>query len=143
MGAYYAAPPIDSSVEDIMSRPALFCHPEDALDKALQMMHSQKIYRLYVTDSENNNVVGALAYPDIVGLLYKYCHDCEYSHIRQKNKSMPDSIERIFVKEIMTKEVKSVFKDDSLLEVMEELSVYRFGAVLVKNRENNPCGVIS
>jgi predicted transcriptional regulator len=26
---------------------------------------------------------------------------------------------------------------------MEELSVYRFGAILVNNRENYPCGVIS
>jgi CBS domain-containing protein len=143
MGAYYAGLPIESPIEDIMSKPPLFCHPEDALDKALRIMHSQGVYRLYVVDSENKNVVGALAYPDIVGLLYKYCHDCEYSHIRQKNKSMPDSIQRFFVKEIMTSEVKSVLEDASLLQVMEELSAYRFGAILVKNRENNPCGVIS
>ncbi|MBW1643927.1 MAG: CBS domain-containing protein [Deltaproteobacteria bacterium] len=26
---------------------------------------------------------------------------------------------------------------------MEELSMYRFGAILVKDRENTPCGVIS
>jgi predicted transcriptional regulator len=143
MGAYYAGLPIDSPVEDIMSKPPLFCNPEDALDNALQIMHSHRIYRLYVTDSENKNVVGALAYPDIVGLLYKYCYDCEYGHSRQKNKSLPDSIKRIFVKDVMTKEVKSVFNDDSLLQVMEELSVYRFGAILVNNRENYPCGVIS
>jgi predicted transcriptional regulator len=143
MSAYYASLPIDSPIEDIMSKPPLFCNPEDALDKALQIMHSQRIYRLYVIDSENNNVVGALAYPDIVGLLYKCCHDCGYSHVRQKNKTMPDPIKRFLVKEIMTEEVKSVFKDDSLLQVMEELSVYRFGALLVKNRENTPCGVIS
>ena len=143
MGAYYGGLPIDSPVEDIMSRPPLFCKPEDALDKTLQVMRSRKIYRLYVTDPDNKNVIGALAYPDIVGLLYKYCHDCEYSHARHKNKSTPDSIKRFSVKEIMTNEVKSVFKDDSLLHVMEELAAYRFGAIMVKNRENNPCGVIS
>ena len=43
----------------------------------------------------------------------------------------------------MTNEVKAVFKDDSLLQVMEELTVYRFGAILVKDREDTPCGVIS
>jgi CBS domain-containing protein len=143
MGAYYAGLPIDSPVEDIMSKPPLFCNPEDALDKALQIMRSHRIYRLYVMDSDNKKVVGALAYPDIVGLLYKYCHDCEYSHIRQKIKSMPYSIKRIFVNEIMTNAVKSVLEDDTLLQVMEELSAYRFGAILVKNSENNPCGVIS
>ena len=143
MGAYYAGLPIGSPVEDIMSKPPLFCNPEDSLEKALQIMRSHRIYRLYVTDSGNKNVVGALAYPDIVGLLYKYCHNCEYSSVQQKNKSMPDSVRRFSVREIMTNEVKSVFSDDSLLQVMEELSVYRFGAILVKNRENYPCGVIS
>lgn len=143
MGAYYADLPIDSPLEDIMSRPPLFCNPEDALDKALQMMRSKGIYRLYVTDPENNHIVGALAYPDIVGVLYQYCHDCEYSHSRQKKKSNTDSIKRFFVKEIMTDEVKAVFKDDSLLQVMEELTVYRFGAIMVKDRQETPCGVIS
>ncbi|UCF94709.1 MAG: CBS domain-containing protein [Desulfobacterales bacterium] len=143
MGAYYAGLPIDSPVEDIMSRPPLFCDPGDALDKALQSMRSQRIYRLYVMDPKNKDIVGTLAYPDIVGLLYKYCHECEYSDFRQKNQSNPDSIQRFFVKEIMTNEVKSVFKDDSLRQVMEELSVSRLGAILVKNSENYPCGVVS
>jgi len=143
MGAYYAGLPTDSPLEDIMSSPPLFCNPEDALEKALQIMQSMGIYRLYVTDPESGTVVGALAYPDLVGLLYQYCHVCEYNHLRQKNKSNPDPVKRFFVKEIMSNEVKAVFKDDSLLQVMEELTVYRFGAVLVKDREGTPCGVIS
>ena len=143
MGAYYAGLPIDSPLEDIMSRPPLFCKPEDELEKALQIMHSEGIYRLYVTNPEDKLVVGALAYPDIVGLLYKYCHDCEYNHFRLKKRSNTDSIKRFFIKDIMTIEVKSVLKDDSLLKVMEELSMYRFGAILVRDRRNFPCGVIS
>jgi CBS domain-containing protein len=143
MGAYYAGLPIDSPLEDIMSKPPLFCKPEDGLEKALQIMHAKGIYRLYVTNPVNNLVVGALAYPDIVGLLYRYCHDCEYNHFRQKNKTNTDSIKRFSIKEIMTNEVKSVLIDDSLLQVMEELSMYRFGAILVKDREGSPCGVIS
>ena len=43
----------------------------------------------------------------------------------------------------MTIEVKSVLRDDSLLQVMEELSMYRFGAILVRDGGNSPCGVIS
>ncbi len=143
VGAYYAGLPLGSPLEDIMSSPPLFCHPEDALEKALQNMRSKKIYRLYVKDPENKTVIGALAYPDIVGLLYKYCHDCEYSHFRQKNEPNTDAIKRIFIKEIMTKGVKAIFKDDSLLQAMEELAAYRFGAILVKDRQEIPCGVIS
>ena len=143
IGAYYAGLPIDSPLEDIMSQPPLFCKPEDGLEKALQVMHSKGIYRLYVINPEDEYVVGVLAYPDIVGLLYKYCHGCEYNHFRQKNKSNTNFIKRFYIKDIMTNEVKSVFGDDALLHVIEELSMYRFGAILVKNRENTPCGVIS
>jgi len=144
MGAYYAGLPIDASVEDIMSVPPLFCSPDDALENALQLMRSKGIYRLYVLDSGDDHVVGALAYPDIVGLLYQYCHNCEFSRGRMKKKtSEVDSIKRFFVSDIMTEEVKSVSKDQSLQQVMEELSMYRFGAILVSNREQVPCGVIS
>jgi predicted transcriptional regulator len=143
MSAYYAGLPIDSPLEDIMSQPPLFCSPDYALEKALQMMRSKRIYRLYVTDPENNHVIGAIAYPDIVGMLYQFCRDCEYNHLRQKAKLTIDSVNRFSVKEIMTNEVKAVFKDDSLLQVIEKMSMYRFGAILVKDRRDTPCGVIS
>jgi predicted transcriptional regulator len=143
MGAYYAGLPIDSPLEDIMSKSPLFCNPEDSLEKALQLMRSKGVYRLYVTDRDNSQVIGVLAYPDIVGLLYRYCHDCKYSQFRQKDQSTAGSVKRIFVKEIMTKDVQAVFKDDPLLGAVEMLSAYRFGAILVKDREDKPCGVIS
>jgi CBS domain-containing protein len=43
----------------------------------------------------------------------------------------------------MTPEVKAVSREDSLLQVMEALSIYRFGAILVTDKKNRPCGVIS
>jgi predicted transcriptional regulator len=143
MGAYYAGLSIDTAVQEIMSRPPLFCSPGGGLDEALEMMKDHRVYRLYVKESASRAVIGALAYPDIVGLLYQYCHTCEYSHFKQKNKLKPDSIKRFLVKEMMTPEVKFLHGDDSLLEVMEELSMYRFGAVLIKDRIDQPCGVIS
>ena len=144
MGAYYAGLPIDTPVEDIMSTPPLFCREADALENALQKMRSKGIYRLYVMDPEDERVVGALAYPDIVGLLYQYCHDCELSHFRQRRKKeAPDAIERFFVGDIMTVGVKGVFRKDSLSKVMEELSVYRFGAILIMDNGQIPSGVIS
>ncbi len=141
MGAYYAGLPIDSSLEDIMSSPPIFCRPEDVLETALEIMRSRGIYRLYVMDKKK--VVGSLAYPDIVGMLYQYCHGCEYNNFRQKHLSNQNFIKRTLVKEIMTTAVKAVFNDDSLFHVMEELSAYRFGAILVQDKKNNPTGVIS
>ena len=141
MGAYYAGLPIDSPLEDIMSRPPLFCRPADLLESALEAMRASRVYRLFARD-EHDQVVGVLAYPDIVGLLYQYCRDCEFSHARQKRKS-GTTIQRFAVGDIMTRDVKAVASDDTLFQVMEELSAYRFGAILVRDREAVPCGVIS
>ena len=72
MSAYYAGLPVDSALENIMSSPPLFISPAESLELALEKMRSKKIYRLYVTDSKTGEVIGALAYPDIVGLLYQF-----------------------------------------------------------------------
>lgn len=143
MGAYYAELPIESPIEDIMSTHPLFCDPEDSLEDALEKMRSHGVYRLYVTGTEQTKVSGVLAYPDIVGMLYHYCHECKYSHFRRKKDPSLDSVRRLTVKDIMTKEVQAIFKDEPLLTVMEALSAYRFGALLIQDRTKAPCGVIS
>jgi CBS domain-containing protein len=143
MGAYYAGLPTETPMEDIMSRPPLFCEMNDSLEAALERMRAKGIYRLYVRDPDDRHIAGALAYPDIVGLLYKYCHDCDYSHFRQKKSKTAETTKRFLVKEIMTNEIQAVFKDDPLSQVMEALSIYRFGALLILDRANRPCGVIS
>lgn len=143
MGAYYAELPIESPIEDIMNTHPLFCDPEDSLEDALEKMRSHGVYRLYVTGTEQTKVSGVIAYPDIVGMLYYYCHECKYSHFRRKKDHSLDSVRRLTVKDIMTKEVQAIFKDESLLTVMEALSAYRFGALLIQDRTKAPCGVIS
>ncbi len=144
MGAYYASLPLEMLLDNIMSSPPLFCRPDDSLESALEIMRSNGIYRLYVTGEKSNEVVGALAYPDIVGLLYRYCYGCEYSHRSRKLKKQADtSIRRYKVKEVMTASVKACSKDESLMDAMEELSKYRFGAILTTDGARAPCGVVS
>jgi len=144
MGAYYAGLSLKTPLDNIMSSPPLFCGPDDSLESALDSMRSRKIYRLYVIGENPDEVVGALAYPDIVGLLYRYCHDCEYSHLKQKHKKHSDNaIRRYKVKDVMTPSVKANHTDESLMCVMEELSKYRFGAVLITDRKSTPHGVVS
>lgn len=143
MGAYYAGLPLDSPLEYIMSSPPLFCQSYDPLEKALEQMRDSGVYRLFVLGSEDDVVVGALAYPDIVGLLYQYCYDCEYSYFREKKGETNISIRRLRVRDSMTRGVKSVTEDESLFQVMEELSMYRMGAILVKDSTGRPAGVIS
>ncbi len=144
MGAYYAGLPLEAPLDNIMSAPPLFCGPKDSLESALEKMRSNAVYRLYVIGEKPEQVIGALAYPDIVGLLYRYCHVCEYSHKRQRQKKHADStIRRYKVKEVMTSSAKAYGEDNALTYIMEELSKYRFGAVLIKDKNNVPCGVVS
>lgn len=144
MGAYYAGLPIDSPLEYIMLSPPLFCKAGDSLEKALEQMRSSKVYRLYVTDDHSGELVGALAYPDIVGLLYQYCHNCPYSH--RNRKTQPDNNQEVLrfnVRELMTAGVKTLPTDAPLTTVMEALSTYRFGAMLITDNNGRAAGVIS
>ncbi len=144
MGAYYAGLPIDSPLQDIMISPPLFCRAGDSLEAALEQMRCNRVYRLYVTGDASGELVGALAYPDIVGLLYQYCRQCEYSNLRRQNQSdATDAIQRFKVRELMTVGVKSLPMHDVLGTVMEALSAYRFGAMLISDAKGLPCGVIS
>jgi CBS domain-containing protein len=144
MGAYYASLPIESPLEHIMSSPPLFCRPQDSLESALDKMRSKAIYRLYALEPDSEKVVGVLAYPDIVGLLYRYCHSCEYSILGKRGKErIRNSVQRFKVKEVMTPSVKAIGQDESLLHIMERLSTYRFGAVLITDINHVPSGVVS
>jgi CBS domain-containing protein len=142
MGAYYADLPIESPIEHIMATPPLICTMERPLEAALEQMRENTVYRLYVADSEDQ-IVGTLAYPDIVGLLYKSCYKCEYSHFRKKNSGTTDTVKRLTVQDVIFGEVKSVNMTDTLFNVLEELSTYRLGAILIVNDENMPVGVVS
>lgn len=141
-GAYYADLPLDSPLEYIMSSPPLFCSPDDPLEKALEQMRDSNVYRLYVKDNDDA-VVGSLAYPDIVGMLYQYCCDCEHSHFRDKKRAGTGAVRRGHVRDCMTREIQSVGDDNTLLQVMEKLSMYHMGAVLVHDAGGRPAGVIS
>ena len=144
MGAYYAGLPIDSPLEHIMLSPPLFCQAGDSLETALEQMRTSKVYRLYVTDDQSGELVGALAYPDIVGLLYQYCHRCAYSHLNRKMQ--PDNngeVPRFKVRELMAEGVKSLPMEATLTTVMEALSAYRFGAMLITDNNGRSAGVIS
>ena len=143
-GAYYALLPVDTPVEQIMMSPPLFCHGDDPLESALETMRSSSVYRLYVLDRGSDRVIGVLAYPDIVGLLYRFCYACDKSLVnRRRDKETEDATPRLRIRDVMTPSVSAFPDHATLSEIMEGLSVYRFGAVLITDTENRPCGVIS
>ncbi|NOX34155.1 MAG: CBS domain-containing protein [Deltaproteobacteria bacterium] len=143
MGAWYSELPLSTPVEMIMNSPPLFCRPDDTLDSALNTMKSNKIYRLYALEEGSNAVIGAIAYPDIVGLLYHYCSHCDQGLFNKRKEMEQDRVKRYKVHEIMTKKVESCQEDIALESVVEILSASRFGAILIVDNDNYPRGVIS
>ena len=144
MGAYYAALSLSTKLHDIMSSPALFCAQESLLESALDKMREARVHRLYVKEENSDQVVGTLSYPGIVWLMHNYCQECKYGLLkRDKQPQNPNPVNRIIVKEVMTPSVKSLPEDEPLTRIMEDLSSYHFGALLIVNNRGNPRGVIS
>lgn len=144
MGAYYAGFPLDAPLETVMAAPVLFCDADDSLEAALNVMRAHRVHRLYVSEATPGCAVGVLAYPDIVGLLYRYCRQCERSVVRSRSSGDADDFaDRFRVSEVMTPSVQAHGEDETLLEVMEGLSAHRLGAVLIRGRDGSPLGVVS
>ncbi len=144
MGAYYAALPLTTPLHDIMSAPALFCNHDTLLESALDKMRDARVHRLYVSDPESNRVVGTLSYPGIVWLMHNYCQQCKYGLLKRNgHRHEPNSIDRIIVQEVMTPFARSLSEDEPLTKIMEDLSSYHFGALLIVDKKNIPKGVIS
>lgn len=141
--AYYGELPLDSPLDHIMTGPPLFCMADDPLEKALEIMKDNQVYRLYVKDPEDGSVVGALAYPDIVGLLYEFCSQCDQSIYNRTNSSAADKIGRSHIGECMTRRAESVIADETLYQVLEKLTMHHVGALLVTDQSGNGLGVIS
>lgn len=144
MGAYYAGLPLTTLVAQIMVGPPLFCHQDDSLDQALDLMRQHRIHRLYVYAEHPRQAVGVLAYPDIVGLLYRFCRRCERSILkRQPGDREQDLTGHLRVQDVMTPGVKSFFEEATLAEVMTGLAATRLAAVLIRTDDGRPAGVVS
>jgi len=142
MGAYYAGLPLSTACETVMMGPPLFCRAQDSLDFALDTMRAHKVHRLYVRRGRANRAMGVLAYPDIVGLLYRYCNRCERSLKSRTGADNPPA-DQFRIREVMTPEIYAHGENDSLQMVMEGLAAYRFGAVLIQTAAGRPVGVVS
>jgi CBS domain-containing protein len=144
MGAYYAGLPLDTPVAAIMVGPPLFCRQEDSLDTALDTMSSQRIHRLYVHGEDPGRAEGILAYPDIVGLLYRFCRRCDRSILKKTGGQTEGELAgHLTVREVMTSEVESLPEVKTLVDVIEKLAANRLAAVLIREAGGRPSGVIS
>jgi predicted transcriptional regulator len=143
MGAYYAGLPLNNPVEAIMVSHPLFCHANDSLDSALDTMRAHEIHRLYVWRDVPNRAVGVVAYTDIVGLIYRYCSNCEKSILRGPEAADRPLVDHFRIKEVMTAGFLARRENETLSTLMENLAAHRFGALLIQDQNDFPVGVVS
>jgi len=143
MSAFYAGLPIGAPIENIMVGPLLFCYADDELESSLDVMQQNGVHRLYVRGSDSDDVVGVLAYPDIVGLLYRYCRACDRGFLKARRRKEENQFQRLKVKDVMTADVTAYLSKDSLVQVIEGLTEHRLGAVLIRNEAGQALGVVS
>ena len=143
VSAFYAGLPIHTPAVNIMVGPPLSCHPGDELELALDCMHQNGVHRLYVMEADAAEVIGVLAYPDIVGLLYRYCRACDKGLLKARQRNLSEEYQRMKVKDVMTAHVTACLENDALVAIIEELTAHRCGAVLITDAENKAAGVVS
>ena len=143
MSAFYAGLPIEAAVENIMIGPLLSCYPDDKLESSLDTMQQNGVHRIYVRGSDPNDIIGVLAYPDIVGLLYRYCRACDKGFLKAQRRKKDSQFQRLKVKEVMTADATAFQEEDGLAEVIEGLTAHHFGAVLIRNGPGKAVGVVS
>jgi CBS domain-containing protein len=144
MGAYYAGLPLKTPAQDIMVGPPLFCREGDSLEAALDVMQKNRVHRLYVVEEASGPAGGVLAYPDIMGLLYRFCHKCERARHRPGASAPgPALLDSLKVREVMTSGILTYAPTDNLFTVMEGLASHRLGAVLIREEGRGPAGVVS
>lgn len=144
VGAFYAGLPIATEILDIMAGQPLCCQPDDSLEEAIDRMQAMAIHRLYVVEPGSGRVIGLVAYPDIVGTLYRYCRACPNSQAKEAAAGGDEgAMPQLRVCDVMTAGYQHCALTASLAEVVEQLTAYRCGAVLVTDASGSPQGVVS
>ena len=107
-------------------------------------MRRARVQRLYVVEEEPRKVIGVLAYADILGMLYKYCHQCDRRTLREIESDCPKKVADHFrVCELMNPAFRVHEEHDNLMEIMETMSVNRLRTVLIKGLDGVPQGVVT
>lgn len=143
MGCYFSELSIDTPLVEIMGAPVISCTPQETLQNALLIMQDRHIHRIYVVDPDSGKASGTLSYPDIVGVLYRYCFCCEMSLHNRKQDNEGRLDHHLAVRDVMHRSVISASAGESLEKLIELLAGYRIGALLLNGDDGLPVGVLS
>lgn len=143
MSCYFSELPIDTVLGMIMGAPVISCGPDETLQHALLTMQERHIQRIFVIDPASGKPLGTLSYPDIVGVLYRYCYSCDSSLQSRQRRDAKKLPPKFTVKEVMHQTVISGPADATIEDIIGLLASYRIGALLLTDDEGRPAGVLS
>ncbi|MFP4285433.1 MAG: cyclic nucleotide-binding/CBS domain-containing protein [Desulfovermiculus sp.] len=141
MTLYYAGFPLETVLGEVLVAPILTCTQDDTLETALSQLLGQGVKRIYVSDSQENGIVGVLSYADIVGVLYRFCRQCEKSLAQRRKKTGIE--EALLVRDVMHQDVVSCKPGQTIAQSLELLSGKPFSALLVQETRLSTPGVLS
>lgn len=142
MTAYYSGIPVDTALSEIMMGPLLFCFPDDRIEDVIDSMQQDSVQRVLVCGADNSEIIGMLDYSDIIGLLYRYCRDCDKSKWQTENGHVNTPI-NLKVKDVMIEGASSCSEEKTILNVIEKLLTSGLGSVLIVDDYMRSKGVIS
>jgi len=143
MSAYFSELSVDTELGSVMGAPVISCTPDETLQHALLTMQDRNIHRIFVIDPIGGEPLGSLSYPDIVGVLYRYCYRCDSSLQNRRHASGQPLPRRLIVKDVMHHAVISGSAEATIEEMIGLLASYRIGALLLTDGEGRPVGVLS
>ena len=138
--AFYAGLDCRSPADQIM-QPPVTCPGDLFLEDVLGLMKEKQIHRVYVAEMDSD-ISGVLAFSDIVGIVYRYCRDCERGG-RKPERLREKSIPRLTVADVMTRGLVSARPSETVSGIIETLTVNGVGSVLICEQDNDPLGCIS
>ncbi|MFO7802706.1 MAG: CBS domain-containing protein [Desulfovermiculus sp.] len=141
MTMYYADLPLETVLEEVLVAPILTCFQDDTLETALSHLLGNGVKRIYVSDNRENGILGVLSYADIVGLVYRFCRQCEKSLAWRRKKSGLE--EAALVRDVMHQDVVSCKPGQSIAQALELLAGEPFSALLVQENGQSMPGVLS
>lgn len=120
--------------------------PETTMKEAVAMMVEKKVNGLVVTD-ESNHVVGILSSWDIIQLVVPdYLEEDKHLAAFEAEATFEKRIAEVSatpVSEFMTKEVRTVNADDSLIQAATVLSEFRIRQLPVVDQEGLLVGYVN
>ncbi|MFW5971834.1 MAG: CBS domain-containing protein [Desulfovermiculus sp.] len=141
MTLYYAGLPLETLAADVLVAPILTCSQDDTLETALSKLLGNSVKRIYVADTKEKGIVGVLSHADIVGLLYRFCRQCEKSLARRRENAGLDDM--LLVNDIMHRDVVSCKPGQSIAQALELFCTSPFSALLVQENTHSIPGVLS